>query len=64
VGKILDVAGVTDTAFSQAADNLTVRSRVYRITATGHLEKSRISSTIVCVVDASDSEAQFRYWRE
>lgn len=64
VGKILNVAGLTDTAFAQAADRMTVRSRVFRITATGRLEKSQVSCKIECVVDASGDQVQTKYWRE
>lgn len=64
VGKILNVAGVTDDAFARSADYMTVRSRVFKITATGRLEQSQLACTIVCIVDASGDEVQTKYWRE
>lgn len=64
VGKILDIAGVTDTAFAQSADRMTVRSKVFRITSTGRIGLSQISYTVVCVVDLSSNQVQTKYWRE
>lgn len=64
VGKILNVAGVTDDAFARTADSMTIRSRVFKITATGRLEQSQVSSTVVCIVDASGDQVQTKYWRE
>ena len=64
VGKILNVAGVTENAFARAADYMTVRSHVFKITATGRLEQSQVAYTVVCIVDASGDEVQTKYWRE
>ncbi len=64
VGKILNVAGVTDDAFARSADYMTVRSQVFKITATGRLEQSQLACTIVCIVDASGDQVQTKYWRE
>lgn len=64
VGQVLNVAGVTNDAFARAADDMTVRSHVFRITATGRLEQSQVSYTVVCIVDASGDQVQTKYWRE
>ncbi len=64
VGKILDVAGVTESAFAQAADRMTVRSSVFRIISTGRIALSRISYVVTCVVDLSGDQVQTKYWRE
>lgn len=64
VGSVLDVAALTDDAFARSGDYMTVRSRVFRITATGRLKLSQVLGTVVCVVDTSGDKTEIKYWRE
>ncbi len=65
VGALLQLSAVTDDAFAQSADLLTVRSSVFKIVSVGSLGPDRSSYTITCVADGTGGKAaQIKYWRE
>lgn len=67
VGQVLTMQQVTPSAFMQVADQLTTRSKVFRVAATGSLQDG-VSQTITCVLEAetANGATQVRtlYWRE
>lgn len=64
VGYLLAVSDVTDDMFANAASYFTVRSKLFKITSTGKLTGSEISTSITCIVDLSGTSVSIRYWHE
>ncbi|MHB9023280.1 MAG: helix-hairpin-helix domain-containing protein [Armatimonadota bacterium] len=65
VGQLLAVEGFSSETFAAVADQLTVRSQVFNIAASGHRTEGWPTRTVTCVVDyAANSATQMVYWRE
>jgi type II secretory pathway component PulK len=67
VGEMLLVEGITPEAFRQAADLLTMRSSVFRVSSTGQ-DPDGLQTTTTCLLqrDSAQAEPALRvlYWRE
>ena len=67
VGEMLLVQGITPEAFRQAADLLTMRSSVFRVSSTGE-DPDGLQTTISCLlqIENQQTEPSLRvlYWRE
>lgn len=64
VGYLLEVTGLSDSAFVSVAPYLTVNSNVFRIKSVGQYSPTGATATVTCVVEIDSGEAKIRYWQE
>ena len=63
VGDLLDVPGITNTQFSQAANLVCTKSAVFSMRSTGYQPQSKAYKEIYAIVDRGGDMPQIRYWK-
>lgn len=63
VGDLLNIEGISDAAFREAADRLTTRSQRFRVVAQGYWQE-RLTKTITCIVQSDGMVTRTLYWQE